>query len=159
MTFLECSKIINESLDSSSISLQPFNENLFNKLVTKTDQQRSHVAFRFKNYDNAYTIYKLDEVAGFISYIPSTLDKDVAFVQIVILKPFRGQGILPIAYNILTKQNNIKRLLATIRKDNTASIKAHVKIGFKFFPEKKLEQWRKIGRLDSFMTRLYKDYK
>jgi RimJ/RimL family protein N-acetyltransferase len=143
----------------SNISLHPFDEKLYLSLISKHNQQDSHVAFRVNNYDNAYTIKYDNEVCGFISFVRSNFDKNQAFIQIVIIRKFRGRGILQVSEDTVDKNNKLKRLLASIKIKNIASIKAHLKAGFKYFPEDKLNELRLKKNLDKNMTRLYKDYK
>jgi len=81
-----------------------------------------------------HTIIFNNQKAGIVGYIP-TKQKDAGFVQILIAPEFRGQGLLEQAEDLLAKKYKLKKLYATISKENIASIRAHLKVGFKEISE------------------------
>ena len=93
--------------------------------------------------------------AGIVGFIPSKF-KDMAFFQILIAPEFRGQGLTKEAEEMLAKEHRITEMLATIKKDNVTSIKAHEKAGFEYLPEQKLIDLREKGFLKDDETRLIK---
>ena len=147
-------QIVSEAL-GYYITLKPFDVNLYKKTVSKKDQQLSHID---SQSEIQYTIYYHDDPCGFIGAIPVKNDKTGAFIQIVIFKSFRGKGIVKEAYNLLVKKHKFKTLYATIYKSNIASIKAHMKIGFKELPKNHLDDLVKQGRISRYQTRLYKEF-
>ncbi len=103
-----------------------------------------------------HTILKNNRKVGIVGYIASKFSGDSGFVQIIIDPNFRGQGIMEIAEDLLVQKYNLRKLYATIRKDNLISIKAHQKIGFKMVSDGKLDELRIKGLLKENELRLEK---
>jgi len=59
---------------------------------------------------------------------------------------------------MLAKKHNLNSLWATIDTSNKASIKAHLKAGFKYFPKEEIKKCQKLGFMEPKETRLYKNY-
>lgn len=150
-------QIVSESLEPQ-ITLQPFDDKSYYELVTKTDQNLSHIDLRSTKNSMFHTIKYEDEICGFIGGNRLSNDKTISFINIVILKQFRGKGILKEVYKLFVRQYSLKELWATIRKSNERSISAHLKIGFKYFPQDRLDEWYENKRMDKSMTRMYKKY-
>lgn len=105
-----------------------------------------------------HTIIIDDQKAGVVGYIPTKGKEKTGFVQIILKDDFRGLGILVLAEDLLAKKYNLKTLLATIKKDNLASIRAHEKSGFKLLSAEELEDLRKKGFLREDEFRFHKDF-
>jgi len=69
------------------------------------------------------------------------------FVQIALNEEYRGKGILNQAYKEMANKHGLKKLYASIRYDNPASMRSHLKAGFKELPKERLEYLRKIKKL------------
>lgn len=93
--------------------------------------------------------------AGIVGIIPTNYP-GTAFVQILITPEFRGQNLTKDVEEMLAREHGITEMLATIKKDNTASIRAHEKAGFQYLTEPELDELRKKGFLDINKTRLIK---
>jgi RimJ/RimL family protein N-acetyltransferase len=78
------------------------------------------------------------------------------FFQILIHPDFRGQNIVKQASDEVIKKLKLKQLFATIDITNIASLKAHLKAGFKELPATEVKKLRKTGKLKSTQTRLIK---
>jgi RimJ/RimL family protein N-acetyltransferase len=98
--------------------------------------------------------------AGIVGYIKpkSETGTDWGFVQIIISPEFRGRGLVKIAEDLLVEKHGLKKLLATIKLENIASLKSHEKIGFKSLPEEKIMDLRSKGFLKENEIRLEKIY-
>ena len=67
---------------------------------------------------------------GIAGVILNPKHKEFGFFQIYIVKSYRGKNLLLQAAKLIFKKYKLKSLIATIKKNNQASIKAHLKIGF-----------------------------
>lgn len=74
------------------------------------------------------------------------------------LPEYKGKGIAKIAEDLLVRKHKISKLYATIDKNNIASIKSHLKLGFIYESEGELIKLRKNGYLKHKQVRLYKLY-
>ena len=146
-------KIISEFISQPIIQLKSFDINLYNKVITKKDNQLAHIDNQSKI---KYNVYYNNELCGFVGLIPG--NKDVGFTQIIIIKQFRGYGLLKLIYQALVNKHRLKRLYARIMKSNVRSVKAHLKIGFKEISEEETKAQIKMGRMSRYQTTLYKDY-
>jgi RimJ/RimL family protein N-acetyltransferase len=70
---------------------------------------------------------------------------------------YRGKGLISKIYDRMVELHSLKTLYATIDKSNTASIKAHEKIGFKLLPEEDLVKLRGKGLIKEYEVRLVKN--
>lgn len=105
-----------------------------------------------------HTIIVDDKKVGIVGFIPAKYSKNTGFIQIIIIPKFRGKGLVKQAENLLAKKYKLKRLYATIRKDNIASICVHQKIGFKMLSKEKLNFLREKNFLGKNEIRLVKRY-
>ena len=139
--------------DYYTISLGEFNQEFFESL----NEAGRIVAPTFATEKYYHTIYIEGEIGGIVGFIPSQTLLDTGFVQIVLAPAYRGKGLIDKIYNRMVELHSLKTLYATIEKSNTASIKAHNKIGFKMLPEEELEKLRTKGLLQTYEVRLKKD--
>jgi len=130
------------------IVLSKFDMKFFNSLKDKKE-----IILDLRN-GIYHTILFNNKKVGIVGYI-KTKDSKIGFVQIIISPKFRGKGFM-ISEDILAKKYNLKVLLATIKKENVQSIKAHKKIGFIEFPKQKYSD--KYKMLSKDKVRLYKKY-
>jgi RimJ/RimL family protein N-acetyltransferase len=105
-----------------------------------------------------HTILVDGKKGGVVGYIPAKFPKHSGFAQVVISREFRGKGIVEAAEDLLAKRYSLDILYATIKKENTASIRAHQKIGFQVINDEKLSRLRKAGLLGEDKIRLVKRY-
>ncbi|MEI8339533.1 MAG: GNAT family N-acetyltransferase [bacterium] len=98
--------------------------------------------------------------AGVVGFIKpkSETQTDWGFVQIIIASEFRGRGLVKIAEDLLAEKYGLKKLLATIKLENIASMKSHKKLGFKILSEEKIMELRTKGLLKENEVRLEKIY-
>lgn len=136
--------------DYYHISLGDFNQEFFEHL----DGARHIVVPTFANEKYYHTVLVEGENAGIVGFIPSRTLPDTGFVQIVLAPAYRGKGLISKIYDRLIELHSLKTLYAIIDKSNTASIKAHEKIGFKILPEEELEKLRAMGLLQTYEVRL-----
>jgi len=139
--------------DYFAITLGEFNQEFFESL----DGARHIVAPTFANEKYYHTVYVEGEMAGIVGFVPSKTLPDTGFVQIVLAPAYRGTGLISKIYDRMVELHSLKTLYATIDKSNTASIKAHEKIGFKLLPEDELEILRAKGLLQTYEVRLQRD--
>lgn len=133
------------------IKLDKFDKEFFKKLEGHEE---------VSSFENVvyHTILSDDQKVGIVGYIPAKFPDHCGFVQIVIHPDFRGQGIVGEAESLLVEKYKLKVLLATIKKDNIASIKAHQKIGFEMISDESMKELREKGFLDEDKIRLRKDF-
>ncbi|HLD54764.1 MAG TPA: GNAT family N-acetyltransferase [Candidatus Nanoarchaeia archaeon] len=131
------------------IKLCEFDKNYFDSL-------KEHKEILFTEDGIYHTILYNNQKAGVVGYIPLKRQEDSGFVQIIISPEFQGKGIVEIAENLLIKKYNLKRVYATIKKENISSIYAHQKIGFQIIDDKRLKELREKGVLKANEIRLEK---
>ena len=131
------------------IKLCEFDKNYFDSL-------KEHKEILFLENGIYNTILYDNQKAGVVGYIPLKRQEDSGFVQIIISPEFQGKGIVEIAENLLIKKYNLKRVYATIKKENISSIYAHQKIGFQIIDDKRLKELREKGVLKANEIRLEK---
>jgi len=139
--------------DRFEINLGEFNQEYFESL----DDARLIEAPTFASEKYYHTIFVDSEQAGVVGFIPSTTMSDTGFVQIVLNHAYRGKGLIGKIYERLIELHNLKMLYATIAKSNTASIRAHEKIGFKMLAETELANLRAKGLLKEDEVRLARE--
>ena len=139
--------------DYFAISLGEFNQEFFESL----DGARQIVAPTMTNERYYHTIFVEGEPAGIVGFVPSQSLSDTGFVQIVLAPAYRGKGLIGKIYDRLIELHSLKTLYATIEKSNTASIRAHNKIGFKMLSEIELENLRAKGLLQSEEIRMRRE--
>lgn len=105
-----------------------------------------------------HTIIINGQKAGVVGYIPAKGEEKTGFVQIILKDDFRGLGLMALVEELLARKYNLKTLLATIKKDNLASIRAHEKSGFKLLSAKELDDLRKKGFLKEDEFRFFKNF-
>jgi RimJ/RimL family protein N-acetyltransferase len=105
-----------------------------------------------------YTIKKDNKEAGIVGLIPSLKEKNSGFVQIAIIPEYRGQGILKKAETMLAEKHSLKKLYATIDKNNIPSITSHLKAGFHSIPKSETINLREKGILDEKSIRLVMNF-
>ena len=93
--------------------------------------------------------------AGVVGVMPAKIEGSALF-QILVAPEFRGKNLTKEAEEMVARKYGITEMLATIKKDNIASIKAHEKAGFEHLPESKLEELRQRGFLDNDKIRMRK---
>lgn len=139
--------------DYFEISLGDFNQEFFESL----SDSRQIVAPTMANEKFYHTVFVDGEQAGVVGFVPAQNMTDTGFVQIVLASAYRGKGLIGKIYDRLIELHSLKTLYATIEKSNTASIRAHDKIGFKMLPEEKLQDLRAKGLLQPYEIRMEKD--
>lgn len=140
--------------DYYQISLSEFNQEFFEGL----DDAKRIAAPTMATEKYYHTVMVDGEPAGIVGYIPSNFMPDTGFVQIVLNHAYRGKGLIGKIYDRLIELHSLKTLYATIEKSNTASIKAHDKIGFKLVPEEEMAKLREKGLLQENEIRLKKEF-
>ena len=130
------------------MKLQDFDEQFYNSIPGKNE-----IGIEEKGF--YHTIVLGDKKVGIVGFIPTKFE-DMGFIQIIIAPEFRGQNLTKEAEEMLAKKYGLKELLATIKKENTASIRAHEKAGFQDIPESNLEELRKKGFLKDDDIRMSK---
>ena len=131
------------------VKLGEFDRNYFQNI-------EGHQNILFNKSGTYYNILVSGERAGIVGYVPCKVPSNSGFIQIVISPEFRGKGILHIAENLLAKKHNLKKLFATIKKDNISSIKAHEKAGFKHLDKEYLNFLRQKEKLRDDEIRMKK---
>lgn len=139
--------------DYFDINLGEFNQEFFESL----DGSRHIVSPTISNEKYYHTVYAEGEPAGIVGFVPAENMKDTGFVQIVLSPAYRGKGLISKIYERMIELHSLKTLYATIEKANTASIRAHDKIGFKILPEEKLQDLRAKGLLEPYEIRMERD--
>ncbi len=104
-----------------------------------------------------YTILCDKISAGVVGCVPSKL-LDEGFVQIVLTPEFRNKGVLEIAEDMLAQKHNLKKLMATIKEDNIASVLSHKKACFAMIDDKEMKRLKDVGLLKDNEVRLEKKY-
>lgn len=104
-----------------SIKLQPFDNDVFNSIEGK-----EHMYLK-KDKGTYYTIVDGDKKIGIVGF---TNTESEPFLQIGIIKEFRGKGYFEKAYNMLFSKHGFKIVYADIEKTNKKSIEAHEEMGF-----------------------------
>jgi RimJ/RimL family protein N-acetyltransferase len=138
---------------NEGLSFVPFDKDIFNAIEGK---EKMYLKEKEGTY---YTMVVDGEKVGIIGFAEKG---DYPFLQVGIIKEFRGQGYLELAVNELVKKHELKILYATIDKSNERSIKSISKLGFKPVPKEEEVEARK-GRskgkqLHGTEIRLYKEF-
>lgn len=133
------------------IKLLPFDKEFFESIE---DQN----LMAYQDDGKYHTILVNGEKAGIVGFLPSRRSEEEGFVQIVLIKSFRGRGLVKTAEDLLARQYGFKRLYATIVKDNLPSISSHLKCGFQMVNEAEMEKLKKGGFLEENEIRLVKEY-
>ncbi|VVB80242.1 Acetyltransferase (GNAT) domain protein [uncultured archaeon] len=131
------------------IKLSRFDKKFYESLPEKEE-------IYFVKEGKYYTLFFNTRKIGVVGFTPVKNTKEDGFVQIVLLKEFRGKGLVEEAEMKLVKRCKLRKLYATIQKNNLASIKAHKKIGFKILPKEKIEELREKSFLKPDQVRLEK---
>jgi len=115
-----------ENYTYNQITLGKFDEEYWDSLPKDKDE-----IFYNPKRGNYYTLLLNKKInTGITGVILNPKYKEFGFFQIYIDKAYRGKGLLKIAAQLIFKKYKLKSLIATIKKYNTASIKAHQKAGF-----------------------------
>jgi HAD superfamily hydrolase (TIGR01509 family) len=138
-------------MEKSNIKLGEFDE----KYLKNLDD---HKKILLKEKGIYHTILFNDKKIGIVGYIPAKSPDHSGFVQIIINRNHRGEGIVEVAENLLAQKYNLEILYATIEKTNDTSIRAHQKIGFATLSNEKLRNLKEKGFLKENETRLEKTY-
>ncbi len=139
--------------DYFDINLKEFNQEFFESLP----DNRQIVRPTMTNEKYYHTVYAEGEPAGIVGFVPSENMRDTGFMQILLAPAYRGKGLISKIYDRMIELHSLKTLYATIEKSNTASIRAHEKIGFKILPEEKLEDLRTKGFIQPYEIRMERD--
>jgi len=139
--------------DYFEITLGEFNQEFFESL----DDARQIEKPTFATEKFYHTVFVDGEQAGVVGFIPSNSMPDTGFVQIVLNHAYRGKGLIGKIYERLIELHNLKALYATILRDNTASIRAHDKIGFKMLAEDEMVKLRERGLLQNYEIRMRRE--
>jgi RimJ/RimL family protein N-acetyltransferase len=139
--------------DYFEISLGEFNQEYFESLP----DNRHIEAPTMKTEKFYHTVFVDGEQAGIVGFIPAESMRDTGFVQILLAPAFRGKGLIGKIYDRMIELHSLKTLYATIEKSNSASVRAHDKIGFKILPEEKLQELRAKGLLQPDEIRMERD--
>jgi len=103
-----------------------------------------------------YTIVFDGKKAGVIGFKQKENGKH--FLKIGIHQNFRGKGVFQKALLLLVKRHKIKKVYSTVALANTASIKAHRKLGFRKIPKSYEEKLKKSGLLLKRNIRLVRTF-
>ena len=111
----------------------------------KLPQDKKHILYNPKLADYYILVLNNKFNAGITGLFPGKSNKKIGFFQIYIEKQYRGKGILKIAANLIFQKYNLSILVSTIKKSNVASIKAHIKAGFKELDKEQQDRLIKKG--------------
>ena len=135
---------------SAEFILSNFNKNVF-ELIPERENMPLDPSGVY------YTIMKKGEPVGVVGFIPSRFEKNSGFIQIALIPEYRGRGILRKAEILLAEKHGLKRLYATIDKDNIPSITSHLRAGFRSISKTESTELRDKGLLDENSIRLVMD--
>ena len=113
------------------ISLGSFDEEFWDSLPN--DKEKIFFNPKRSSYHTLLLNSKIK--VGIAGVILNPKYKEYGFFQIYIVKSYRGKNILHIAAKLIFKKYKLTSLIATIKKNNKASIKAHLKAGFVYVEE------------------------
>ena len=133
------------------IELEDFDMKFFNSLADK-----DKIMYNSKGV--YHTIMVDGEKAGIVGYIALVSEEKGGFVQIILDKKFRGKGIVEKAEDLLVGVYGLEVLYATIEEENIASLKSHLKLGFKVVAGERLKYLWEKKLLKKNETRLVKKY-
>ena len=133
------------------VELADFDAEFFNIL-------EDHDKILFDKKGVYHTIFVDGEKAGVVGFIPVVSDDKAGFVQIVLSENYRGKGVLAEAEDLVARVHGLKILYATSEEKNVASIKAHIKAGFRVLEKEKIEMLKQKGFLKENQIRLVKSY-
>ena len=138
---------------NESVELADFDKKYFQSLP-------KHSELLYHKHDCRYhTILYNGEDAGVVGFCWSwRKPEDEGFGQIVIHPDYRGESILEKAYNLLVKKYKLSVLYVSINDKNIASIKSHLRAGFKKASESRQKKLRGLGYLHKGYSRYIKNY-
>lgn len=131
------------------MELIDFDKDFFNKLEGK-----EKVLIKPEGHYHCIKIGR--EKIGVVGFIPG--NKGAGFIQIIISPSSRGKGYTKLAEDLLAKNYDLKWLWATIDNDNIASIRAHLRTGFKMLSDEEIKKLQLKGFLGKNKTRMFKNY-
>lgn len=119
-------KYLQENYRPNEITLGKFDEEYWETLPKDKDK----IFFNPKRSDYYTLLLDKKIKVGITGVILNPKYKDFGFFQIYIDKGYRKKGLVKIAAKLIFDKYKLTSLIATIKKDNIASIKAHQKAGF-----------------------------
>ena len=136
-------------MENKMIKLSPFDMEFY---VSLPEKEKIH----FIEEGKYYTIVSDGEKIGIVGFTPVKNSKEEGFIQIILLKEFRGRGFVEKAETMLAKKCKLKKLYATIEMNNVPSTRAHEKIGFRLLSKERLDILRIKGLLGEKENRFEK---
>ncbi|MAF35640.1 hypothetical protein CL622_00800 [archaeon] len=134
----------------SSLCLARFDETF---LVTIKDYKKVHI----KPQKGTFYTVKLDgKKAGVIGF--SVKEGGNYFLKIGIHQDFRGSGLFNRALGLLVRKHQIEKIYSTLATTNAASIRAHIKLGFRRIPLRVEKRLRREGLLLKRNVRMVKSF-
>lgn len=119
---------------------------------------QGHDEISFSKNGIYHSIFYNNKIVGTVGYLPAKYPKNSGFIQIAISADYRGQGVMKIAEDLIVEKYKLEKLYATIKNNNTASIKAHKKSGFEMVEPNRVVELRDAGLLSPEEIRMEKTY-